>query len=156
MDEVLAYQLFGDWSNAHQARGVSINGDFAPEEEAQEWAAELIGGMVAAMAHAGVVVERGPIRVHDGKVFVELDGDDFMVRDIDCEGSRASASLERVLSRFATIAARLGCAPRWFYWYTGDPVGMAYFVTPEELVTSSGVDVRELGTGEQWYEAQPD
>ncbi|EHI14825.1 hypothetical protein KEK_00565 [Mycolicibacterium thermoresistibile ATCC 19527] len=33
---------------------------------------------------------------------------------------------------------------------------MAYFVTPEELVTSNGVDVRELGTGEQWYEAQPD
>ncbi|WP_255773549.1 hypothetical protein [Mycobacteroides abscessus] len=156
MDEVLAYQLFGYWSNAHQARGVSINGDFAPEEEAQEWAEELIGGMVAATAHAGVVVERGPIRVHDGKVFVELDGDDFMVRDVAGEGSRASASLERVLSRFATIAARRGCAQRWFYWYTGDPVGMAYFVAPEELVTSSGVDVRELGTGEQWYEAQPD
>ncbi len=63
---------------------------------------------------------------------------------------------DRILSRFATIATRRGCAQRWFYWYTGDPTGMASFVTPEELVTSSGVDVREFGTGEQWYEAQPD
>ena len=52
--------------------------------------------------------------------------------------------------------ARRGCAERWYYWYTGDPVGMAYFVTSKELITSSGVDVRELGTGEQWYEAQPE
>lgn len=155
MDGMAAHQLFGDWGNDHQDRGVFINGDFAPQEDAEEWVEELIGGMVAAMAHAGVVVQRGPTRVHNAKVFVELDGDDFMARDIDGEGSRASASLERVLSRFATIAARRGCAQRWFYWYTGDPVGMAYFVTPEELVTSRGVDVRELGTGEQWYDAQP-
>ncbi|WP_135452614.1 hypothetical protein [Mycobacterium sp. DL99] len=156
MDEMTAYQLFGEWSKDRQERGVFINGDFAPQEEAREWADELIGGMVVAMAHADVLVQRGSIRAHDGKVFVELDGDDFMVRDIDGEGSRASASLERVLSRFATIAARRGCAQRWFYWYTGDPVGMAYFVTPEELVTSAGIDVRELNTGESWYEAQPD
>jgi hypothetical protein len=89
-------------------------------------------------------------------VLLELDGDDFVARDIDGEGDRAPASLERILTRFATIAARRGCAERWFYWYTGDPVGMAYFVTSKELITSSGVDVRDLGTGEQWYEAQPD
>ncbi|SKK93137.1 Uncharacterised protein [Mycobacteroides abscessus subsp. massiliense] len=33
---------------------------------------------------------------------------------------------------------------------------MAYFVTPEELITSGGINVRELGIGECWYEAQPD
>ncbi|WP_066897698.1 hypothetical protein [Mycolicibacterium houstonense] len=156
MNEVLAYQLFGEWSNRHQARGASIEGDYAPEDEAEEWVEKLIGGMVAAMADAGVAVPRGPIRVHGAKVFVELDGDDFMARDIDGEGSRAPASLERILSRFATIAAQRSCAQRWYYWYTGDPTGMAYFVTPEELITSAGIDVRELNTGEQWYEAQPD
>ncbi|CPR69794.1 hypothetical protein [Mycobacteroides abscessus] len=156
MDEIAVHQLFGDWGTDHQDRGVFINGDFAPQEDAEEWVEELIGGMVAAMAHAGAVVQRGPIRVRDGKVFVELDGDDFLARDIDGEGSRAPASLERILSRFAATAARRGCPQRWLYWYTGDPVGMAYFVTPEELITSAGVDIRELGTGEQWYEAQPD
>ncbi|SHX67341.1 Uncharacterised protein [Mycobacteroides abscessus subsp. abscessus] len=156
MDEALAYKLFGDWSSEHQARGVYIEGDYAPEDEAEEWVEALVGGMVAAMADAGFTVPRGPIRVHDGKVYIELDGDDFMARDIDGEGDRAPASLERILSRFATIAARRGCAQRWFYWYTGDPTGMAYFVTPEELITSAGVDVRELNTGERWYQAQPD
>lgn len=33
---------------------------------------------------------------------------------------------------------------------------MAHFVTPDELITSAGIDVREPGTGECWYEAQPD
>lgn len=156
MDEALAYKIFGDWSTEHRARGVYIEGDYAPGDEAEAWVEELIGGMVAAMADAGVTLLCGPIRVHDGKVFVELDGDDFMARDIDGEGSRAPASLERILSRFATIAARRGCAERWYYWYTGDPTGMAYFVTPEELITPAGIDVRELNTGEQWYEARPD
>lgn len=88
--------------------GVFINGDFAPQEDAEEWVGKLIDGMETAMAHAGVQVQRGPIRVHAGAVFVELDGDDFMARDIDAEGDRASASLERVLPKFATIAARRG------------------------------------------------
>lgn len=156
LDEALAHKLFGDWNTDHQARGVFVNGDHAPPEEAEQWVEELIGGMVAAMADAGVAVPRGPIRLHDGKVFVELDGDDFMARDIDGEGDRAPVSLERTLSRFATIVARRGSEERWYFWYTGDPVGMAYFVTSEELITSAAIDVRELGTGEYWYEAQPD
>lgn len=156
MDEMTAYEVFSDWMDDYQARGVFINGDFAPQEEAEGWVEKLIGGMVAAMADAGVVVPHGPVLVRDEVVFVEFDGDEFMVRDIDAEGSRAPVSLERTLSRFATIAARRGCAQRWYYWYDGDPAGMAYFLTPEELIASEGVDVRELNTDGRWHEAQPD
>lgn len=151
-----AYELSADWQLNHQRREVFINGDYAPADEAEQWVEELISGMVAAMADAGVDVARSPVRVQDGKVFVKLDGKNFMVRDIDGEGDRAPASLERALSRFAAIAEKRGCAERWYYWYTGDPVGMAYFVTPKELITPGGVDVRDLGTGDQWFEAQPD
>lgn len=156
-DEIArAYEVSADWQMDHQARGVFINGDHAPSDEAEQWVEALIGGMVAAMADAGTDVTCGPVRIRRGKIFVKLDGQDFMARDIDDEGDGAPASLERTLSRFAGIAEKRGCAERWYYWYTGDPVGMAYFVTPKELITPSGVDVRELGTGDQWYEAQPD
>ncbi len=156
-DEIArAYELSAEWQMNHQARGVFINGDHAPEDEAEQWVEDLVWGMVAAMADAGVDVPRGPVRIRDGKASVKLDGKDFMARDIDGEGDRAPASLERALSRFAAIAEKRGCAERWYYWYTGDPVGMAYFVTPKELITPGGVDVRELGTGDQWYEATPD
>ncbi|SIJ23044.1 Uncharacterised protein [Mycobacteroides abscessus subsp. abscessus] len=151
-----AYELSADWQLNHQHREVFINGDHAPADEADQWVEDLISGMVAAMADAGIEVPRGPVRIQDRKVFVKLDGKNFMARDIDAEADRAPASLERVLSRFAAVAEKRGCAERWYYWYTGDPVGMAYFVTPKELITPGGVDVRELGTGDQWFEAQPD
>nr|MDT0523539.1 hypothetical protein [Streptomyces sp. DSM 41633] len=105
---------------------------------------------------AGVAVPRGPVRVHDGIVFVELDGEDFMARDIDAEGDQAPLSVKRTLVRFATIAARRGCTQRWYFWHDGAPAGMAYFVTPEELITSTGIDMRELNTAESWHEVQPD
>lgn len=156
-DEIAAaYQASSDWQTVHEARGVFINADFAPEDEAQFWVEELLNGMVAAMADAGVVVEFGNLRTVESRVFATLDGRDFMVRDVEAEGGKAPYSLERVLSRFAGIAADRGCAQRWYYFYDSDPVGMAYFITPAELKTSAGVDVRELGTAEQWYEAQPD
>ncbi|MEU9806200.1 hypothetical protein [Mycobacterium sp. NPDC050853] len=156
-DEIAAaYQASSDWQTAHGARGVFINADFAPQEEAQFWVEELLNGMVAAMTDAGVVVESGNVRTVEGKVLATLEGRDFMVRDVEAEGSKAPDSLERVLARFARIAADRGCAQRWYYFYDGDPIGMAYFVTPDELKTAAGLDVRELGTAEQWYEAQPD
>ncbi|OLT77613.1 hypothetical protein BKG58_22145 [Mycobacteroides abscessus subsp. abscessus] len=150
-----AYELSADWQLNHQGREVFINGDHAPADEAEQWVEDLISGMVAAMANAGVDVARGPVPIRDGKVFVKLEGKDFMARDINGERDRAPDSLERVLSRFAAIAEKRGCVERWYYWYTGDPVGMAYFVTPKELITPVGIDVRELGTGDQWYEAMP-
>ncbi|SHV67587.1 hypothetical protein [Mycobacteroides abscessus] len=42
------------------------------------------------MADAGVNVTRGPFRVRRGKIFVKLDGNDFMARDINDEAGRAS------------------------------------------------------------------
>ncbi|MBN7571230.1 hypothetical protein [Mycobacteroides abscessus] len=155
-DVAAAYQTLTDWMNDHRSRGVFINADFAPAEEAEQWVEELVVGMVAAMADAGEVVSHGRIRTTSDRVVVELDGADFMARDIDGDGSKPQESVERLLARFARIAADRGCAQRWFYWYDGDPVGMAYFVTSAELKTLAGVDVRELGTAEQWYEAQPD
>jgi hypothetical protein len=132
------HELSTDWQMAHHDRGVFINGDHAPADEAAQWVEDLVGGMVAAMADAGVDVARGLVRIREGKVFVKLDGKDFMARDIDGEGDRAPASLERTLSRFAAIAEKHGCAERWYYWYTGDRAGMAYFVTPKELITPGG------------------
>ncbi|MBE5458379.1 hypothetical protein [Mycobacteroides abscessus] len=155
-DIARAYELSADWQMNHQARGVFINGNHAPEDEAEEWLEDLVGGIVAAMAAAGVEVPRGPVSIQGGKAFVKLNGKNFMARDIGGEGDRAPASLERTLSRFAAIAEKRGCAERWYYWYAGDPVGMAYFVTPKELMTPVGIDVRELGTGDQWYEATPE
>lgn len=151
-----AYEISADWQLNHQHREVFINGDQAPADEAEQWVEDLISGMVAAMTDAGIDVTRGPVRIRRGKIFVKLDGQDLMARDINDEADRAPASLDRILSRFAAIAAQRGCAERWYYWYTGEPVGMAYFVTPKELITPGGVDVRDLGTGDQWYEAQPD
>lgn len=155
-DVATAYQTLTEWMTDHQGRGVFIIGDFAPAEEAEQWVDELVVGLAAAMADAGELVSHGRARAADDQVFVELDGADFMARDIDAEGSKAQESVERLLARFARIAADRGCAQRWFYWYDGDPVGMAYFITPADLKTSAGIDVRELGTAEQWYEAQPE
>ncbi|MBF9349285.1 hypothetical protein BKG80_19035 [Mycobacteroides chelonae] len=156
-DEIaMAYQASSGWQTAHGSRGVFINADFAPEDEAQFWVEELLNGVVAAMADAGVFVELGNVRTVESKVFATLDGRDFMVRDVEAEGGKAPYSLERVLARFARIAADRACTQRWYYFYDGDPVGMAYFVRPDELKTAAGLDVRELGTAEQWYQAEPD
>lgn len=151
-----AYEALTDWMTAHQSRGAFFNGDFAPEEDAEDWVEELVSGMVAAMADAGEDVRRGPVRTAGTQIFVKLAGEDFMARDVGAEGSRAPHSVERILARFARVATDRGCAQRWYYFYEGDPAGVAYFVTPDELKTSAGVDVRDLHTAEQWYEAQPD
>lgn len=153
MNEVEAYRVFVDWGSEHWHRGVFLDGDYAPMDEAEHWVEELLSQALAAMADAGVEVSRGPLRVLDGKLFVEVDGVDLMVRDPVHD--HASLSIEVVLGRLEAIAADRESGARWHFWYTGDPVGAAYFVTPEELITSAGIDVRELGTAEQWFRPDP-
>lgn len=149
MDEALAHKLFGDWSEDHWHLAVFINADFAPDDEAEAWVEELLAGALAAMANAGLAVTRTPLRTDDGKIFVTLDGQELMARDLDNES--ADLAVEHLFGRLDAIAAAQDRRERWNLWYTGDPVGAAFFVTPEELITSAGIDVRDLNTGEYWF-----
>jgi hypothetical protein len=72
-----------------------------------------------------------------------------MIRDIDNES--ADLAVEHLFGRLDVIATAQGRRERWNIWYTGDPVGAAFFVTSEELITSAGIDVRDLNTGEHWF-----
>lgn len=130
-----------------------LDGDFAPEDEAEQWAEELVGNALAAMADAGVEVSRGPVRLEAGKVLIAIDGLDMVARDLD-HGS-ASLGIEVILARLDGIAADRGSRARWHFWYEGDPVGTGFFVEPQDFATSTGVDVRELGVGGRWYRPDP-
>lgn len=149
MDEMRAHQLFGEWSEDQWHRAVFVNADFAPDEEAREWVEELLAGALAAMSQAGVDVARAPLRAEDGKVYVVLDGRELMIRDVDSES--ADLAVQHLFGRLDAIATARARRERWNIWYTGDPVGAAFFVTPEELITSAGIDVRDLNTGEHWF-----
>lgn len=153
MDEITAHTISGNWGSEHWHRGVFLLGDYAPSEEAEQWVEELLSGAIGAMADAGVEVSRGPLRVVDDKIFVEIDGADLMARDPIHD--HPSLAVEVILGRLDSIAAQRESRARWHFWYTGDPVGAGFFVTPEELITSVGTDVRELGTSEKWYRPDP-
>ena len=157
MDEVEAHTLAAEWESAHWHRGVLLNGDYAPMEEAEALDLPSITRFVlkalAAMADAGVVVSRGPLRVVDDKLVVELDGVELMARDPIHD--HPSLAVEVILGRLDTIAAQRESVARWHFWYTGDPVGAGFFVTPEELITTVGIDVRELGAAQTWYRPHP-
>lgn len=149
MDEMRAHQVFGEWGETLWHRGVYLDGDFAPEDQAEQWVEELVSKALTAMADAGVEVSRGPVRVVGDQLIVELDGVDLVARDL--RDGHASLSIEVILSRLDAIAADRGAAARWHFWYTGDPVGAGFFVTEQEMVTTAGVDVRELDVGVKWY-----
>ncbi|WP_100522425.1 hypothetical protein [Mycobacteroides abscessus] len=150
MDEVLAYQLFGEWTDDHRHRAVLVDADFAPDDAA--WVEELLAGALAAMANAGIEVSRTALRTADGKISVTLDGQELTALDVD-NGSLHDG-VHSILHHLDAIAAGYGRGERWNV--CGAPVGVGYFVTPEELVTPAGIDVRALDIGESWYEPQPD
>ncbi|OBB29095.1 hypothetical protein A5792_19995 [Mycolicibacterium peregrinum] len=150
MDELLSHKLFGHWTDGHRHRAVLVDTDFAADNET--WVEELLTGALAAMANAGVEVTRTPLRNADGRIYLTLDGQETMALDVD-NGSLHDG-VHGILGRFDAIAAGRGRRERWNV--CGDPVGVGYFVTPEELVTPAGVDVRELDIGEPWYRARPD
>lgn len=154
MDEMRAHQLFGEWGEDHWHRAVFVNADFAPDDEAQQWVEELLTGALAAMSQAGVAVTRSPLCMADDRIYVTLDGRELMARDLDNES--ADLAVYHVFGRLDEIAAARGHRERWNIWYTGDPVGAAFFVTSEELITSAGIDVRELNTGEHWFRVSSD
>lgn len=74
----------------------------------------LIGGMVAAMADAGVEAPCGPVRIQDGKVFVNLDSENFMVRDVDAEGDGAPAIAPQYLESAQSRRRSYGSIPSQF------------------------------------------
>lgn len=152
MEEARIHELFSEWSTEYWGRAVSVDVDYAPDDEAQRWVEELLTGALAAMANAGVEVTYSGLRTVDEKVFVTLGGQDFVARDM-AEGS-LDAAVTAILGRLDAIAAAQGHRERWYV--CGDPVGSGFFVTPEELITSAGVDVRELDIGEVWYQISSD
>jgi len=77
-----------------------------------------------------------------------------MARDFDNES--ADLAVYNIFGRLDAIAAARGHRGRWHIWYAGDPVGAAFFVTPEELITTAGVDVRDLNTSEYWFRVSSD
>ncbi|MGH3726493.1 MAG: hypothetical protein ACRDUS_20490 [Mycobacterium sp.] len=88
---------------------------------------------------------RTPLRADDGKICVTLDGKDLMVRDVDNES--ADLALEHLFGQLDAIAAAHDRPERWNLWYTGNPVGVTFFVTSEEMIITADVNVRELSTG---------
>lgn len=154
MDEVQAHQIFDNWSTTHWHRAVPLNGDFAPEEEAEQWLDELLTKALVAMADAGIEVARGPLRLVEDTFWVEIDKIDLAARDL-AHGPHPSLDIEVILARLDDIAADHKSRARWHFWYTGDPVGAGFFVSPEDLITTAGVDVRQLNTGVQWYRPDP-
>lgn len=149
MDEIEAHTLFGQWSEDHRSRGVFFDADFAPDDEALEWVEALVAGALAAMVDAGTQVVLAETGLRDGRVYMVLNGEEVVVRDI--EGAAADEALPGLFGCLDQIAAAQVRPERWNVYYDGDPSGMAYFVAPEELVTSTGMDVRDLDVGITWY-----
>lgn len=149
MDEIEAHTLFGQWSEDRRARGVFIDADFAPDDEAIEWVDALFVGALAAMAEAGVRVGQTELQARSGRIYAILGGEEILVRDID--SGAADTAIPRLLGHLDEIAAARERRERWNVFYEGDPAGMAYFVAPEELFTSTGMDVRDLDVGITWF-----
>lgn len=154
MTEKTASQLFTEWNTQHWHRAVVVNADFAPDDEAKDWVETLLTGALAALADAGINVDRSPLRVDDGKIYLTLDGQELMARDLDNES--ADLAVYNVFGRLDAVAAAHGHHGRWHIWYTGDPVGAAFFVTANDLITSAGIDVRDLNTSEYWFRVSAD
>lgn len=154
MDGATDYKHFEEWGTEHWHLAVFVNADFAPDDEAEEWVEKVVTGALTAMANAGIAVTRTPLRADDGKIYVTLDGVELMARDLDNES--ADLAVYNIFGRLDAIAATRGHRGRWHIWYTGDPVGAAFFVTPEELITPGGVDVRDLRTSEYWFRVGSD
>lgn len=152
MEEIRAHQLFGEWTTEYWGRAVTVDTDFAPDDEAHKWVGELVSGALAAMTNVGVEVTRSGPRTADEKIFVTLDGQDFVAREMAADS--LDVAVTAILGRLDAIAAAQGHRERWYV--CGDPVGSGFFVTPEELITSAGVDVRELDIGEVWYQISSD
>lgn len=117
MDEMALHQLFGEWSNDRQHRGVLVDAGFVPDEDTEAWVDELLAGAFAAMVNAGVEVTREPIRIDDGKVYVTLGGQELLALDVD-NGSLHDG-VHRILGRLDAIAASRGRRERWNV--CGDP-----------------------------------
>jgi hypothetical protein len=154
-----ASALFTEWASAHWIRGLTVNADFAPDDEAEQWIDDhrtacperLVSGALAAMAHAGVKVERGPIMLRENRLYVVIEGQELMARDL-IDGS-PNLAVSYIFGRLDEISAGHGRNERWRAWYTGDPVGAAFFVTPDQLITSAKIDVRQLNTGgSDWWD----
>ncbi|OMC32322.1 hypothetical protein A5742_16140 [Mycolicibacterium fortuitum] len=108
---------------------------------------ELVTEALSVLAKVGIPVTRTPLRTADDKIYIALDGQEILARDINDDCLDA---VHAVLGRLEEITAERGRRERWYV--CGAPVGSAFFVTPEELVTSARVDVRQLNIGEQWYQ----
>ncbi|AMD54556.1 hypothetical protein [Mycolicibacterium fortuitum] len=102
---------------------------------------------LSVLAKVDIPVTRTPLRTADDKIYIALDGQEILARDINDDCLDA---VHAVLGRLEEITAERGRRERWYV--CGAPVGCAFFVTPEELVTSAGVDVRQLNIGEHWYQ----
>lgn len=122
------------------------DGDFAHEQAIEVGSEEFLVGMVAAMADAGARGPRNPVWRADNQVLVEFDVQ-FIARRSEHEQCSAYCRVSRGTP--LTADALNGDTAD-----ATEPLGMAYFVTPGELKTPAGVDVRELETAEQWCLAQ--
>lgn len=147
MHETTIHELFGDWSNEYWGRAATIDTDYVPDCEAQEWVEKLVTEALAVLANIGIQVTRTSLRTADDKIYIALDGQEILARDINNDCLDA---VHAVLGRLEEIAAERGRCERWYV--CGAPVGSAFFVSPEELITSAGVDVRQLNIGEHWYQ----
>jgi len=146
-----ASALFTEWASEHWIRALTVNADFAPDDEAEQWIEELLAGALAAMDHAGIKVARGPIMLRNNKFYVPIEGQELMARDL-IDGS-PNLAVSSIFGRLDEVAAARGRNERWYAWYFGDPVGAAFFVTPDQLITSARVDVRQLTTGgSEWWD----
>lgn len=147
LDETTIHELFGAWSDEYRGRTVTVDIESVYDYEPQEWVEDLVTNALSVLAKVDILVTRTPLRTADDKIYIALDGQEILARDINDDCLDA---VHAVLGRLEEITAERGRRERWYV--CGAPVGSGFFVTPEELVTSAGVDVRQLNIGEHWYQ----